>query len=75
MLPEVCSVLTHSGMAPIHAPITKLREERMPLHIRGRQFHEPGGVHLRYGTNGGTSQFHVLLRHRPRSIPQAQESA
>jgi hypothetical protein len=45
------------------------------LHIIVRECHKGVEVAPVEGVNGSADKVHVLLRHRPRSIPQAQESA
>ena len=48
---------------------------RDDLHVIVRQRQRGVEVAPVEGVEGSVNQLHVLLRHRPRSIPQAQESA
>jgi hypothetical protein len=63
----------HSFVAVIAA--VHASRERDGLHLIVRKCHQGIEVAPVEDVNGSVNQLHVLLRHRPRSIPQAQGSA
>ena len=74
-LPYRSETAGHLVMAPVDRSLHRRRPGGHPLDI-GRRVAEPqAGIVLIPRIHPLAHDLHVLLRHRPRSIPQAQESA
>ena len=72
---EITHVPACAVVASITASCFAHREERVPFDIGIGQRDQPRRVARAKRVQNLASQLHVLLRHRPRSIPQAQGSA
>jgi hypothetical protein len=66
--------VSYAVMASISLGVRKVRAN-LPLHVGGKEVEDGSWPLLLKRGKQNSHKLHVLLQHRPRSIPQPQESA